>query len=164
MAGYWNMGTVYSLYSKRLNSGKLAIVDNSWKTNLYFYLITPIWIVEYLAIVDNLRLTKLSTISRVHSTLFQKNWHYWFIFSKCLDHCWNQAKLLNVKLHTIHGHVLKFWRGMCHKKLLTMIYWKHFTNVIQKPFIYLRSKSLYTIPMVSNLYGSNLQHAHLVQH
>ena len=54
--------TVYSLYSKRLNSGKLAIVDNSWKTNLYFYLITPIWIVEYLAIVDNLRLTKLSTI------------------------------------------------------------------------------------------------------
>ena len=38
-----------------------------------------------------------------------------------------------VKLPTIHGHVLKFWRGMCHKKLLTMIYWKHFTNVIQKP-------------------------------
>ena len=60
-----------------------------------------------------------------------------------------------VKLATIHGHVLKFWRGMCHKKLLTMIYWKHFTNVIQKPFIYLRAKSLNITPVLSNLYQCN---------
>ena len=56
---------VHSLYSKRLNSRKLEIVDNS-----YFYLINPIWIVENLALVDNLRLTKLSTIKRVHCILY----------------------------------------------------------------------------------------------
>ena len=54
--------TVYSRYSNSLNSGNSCISVKSWMTNLYFYLITPIWIVEYLAIVDNLRLTKLSTI------------------------------------------------------------------------------------------------------
>ena len=58
--------TVYSRYSNSLNSGNSCISIKSWMTNLYFYLINPIWIVENLAIVDNLRLTKLSTISRVH--------------------------------------------------------------------------------------------------
>ena len=60
---------MYSWYSNSLNSGNSCISIKSWMTNLYFYLINPIWIVEKLAIVDNLRLTKLSTISRVHCTI-----------------------------------------------------------------------------------------------
>ena len=101
------VSTVYFRYSNSLNSGNSCISVKSWMTNLYFYLINPIWIVENLAIVDNLRLTKLSTISRVDCT------------SKCKKKC---CFIFHTQWKFHHSNWIK--KGICilYETILTKFY------------------------------------------